>query len=118
MTDDKLEWPRGTYNGSKKVWVTWLPLGEGAPAPDATITALNQMGLNVSGAPWIDDLEKVAWLEHGSRLLEPDQVDLWLVAGRKADFESSRIRYGLSLVRAMVADGRQAPLRSLGQKGA
>ena len=29
----------------KNVWMTWLPRGEGAPEPNATVTALSQVGL-------------------------------------------------------------------------
>jgi len=43
-------------------------------------------------------------------LLEPDKVDLWLIAGRQADFESNLNRYGLSLVSAMVDDARESPV--------
>ncbi|MBT8439892.1 MAG: hypothetical protein KJO91_09205 [Gammaproteobacteria bacterium] len=94
----------------KKVWITWLPEGEDAPEPDATASALAQVGLEVSGARWVDDLEKVAWVELGGLLLEPNKADLWLIAGRQSDFESTRNRYGLSMASAMVADARQTPL--------
>ena len=90
----------------KKVWMTWLPQGGGAPEPDASVAALSQVGLDVSGSRWDDDLEKVAWVELVGLLLDTGAVDLWLIAGRKADLESTRIRYGLSMVAAMVADSR------------
>ena len=64
----------------------------------------------MAGSRWVDDLEKVAWVELGGLLLEADKADLWLIAGRQADFESTRNRYGLSLVAVMVADCRQTPL--------
>jgi hypothetical protein len=94
----------------KNVWMTWLPRGEGAPEPDATVSALNQVGLGVAGSHWVDDLEKVAWVELGGILLEPNKADIWLIAGRKADFEAVRNRYGLSMVAAMVGDARETPL--------
>ena len=94
----------------KKVWMTWLPRGEDAPGPDATVSALSQVGLEVAGSHWIDDLEKVAWIELGGLLLDTDKADIWLIAGREADFSETRIRYGLSMVAAMVSDIREAPL--------
>ena len=97
----------------KKVWMTWLPTGEGAPGPNETVSALSRVGLNVAGSLWVDDLEKAAWVELGGLLLEPNKADLWLIAGRRSDFESARNRYGLSLVTAMVNDAREAPLPAL-----
>ena len=94
----------------KNVWMTWLPSGEGAPGPDATVTALSQVGLNVAGSHWVDDLEKVAWVELGGMLLESGKHDVWLIAGRKEDFELARVRYGLSMVSAMLREGCETPL--------
>ncbi|MBI3597300.1 MAG: hypothetical protein HY203_09130 [Nitrospirae bacterium] len=90
----------------KKVWVTWMPAGGKGPKPDTVLTALTAAGLQIGGAPWIDDLPKMAWYELGSALLETAKADLWLVAGRSEDFRSERNRYGLSLVTAMVREGR------------
>lgn len=45
------------------------------------VNALSQVGLDVAGARWVDDLEKVAWLELGGLLLETEKFDLWLIAG-------------------------------------
>jgi hypothetical protein len=90
----------------KKVWVTWLPAGKEAPQPEGTLKALAAVGLQVSGSPWIDDLEKMAWYDLGTTLQEPAQADLWLIAGRGDDFRSPRHRYGLSLVTAMARDRR------------
>jgi hypothetical protein len=90
----------------KKVWVTWMPTGEGAPGPDAVLGALGAAGMELGGAPWVDDLQKMAWYELGSALLEADKADLWLVAGRGKEFGSESNRYGLSLVAAMVGEGR------------
>lgn len=94
----------------KKVWMTWLPGGEGAPEPDAAVSALSQVGLDVAGSHWVNDLEKAAWTELGGLLLDTSKADVWLIAGRKADFDSVRTRYGLSLVTAMLDDAREAPL--------
>ena len=90
----------------KKVWLTWLPEGEGPPQPQETVAALARYGLEVSGAPWVDDLEKVAWAELGGILLDPAKAEIWLVAGRLEDFAEPRLRYGLSLVAAMAREGR------------
>jgi hypothetical protein len=62
--------------------------------------------MELGGTPWIDDLQKMAWYELGSALLEAAKADLWLVAGRSEDFRSEPKRYGLSLVTAMVREGR------------
>jgi hypothetical protein len=103
----------------KKVWVTWLPAGEGAPQAEGTLKALGAVGLQIGGAPWIDDLEKMAWYDLGNALHDPAQADLWLIAGREEDFRSMRHRYGLSLVTAMARDRRGGgfPIVSLGLDG-
>lgn len=90
----------------EKIWVTWLPAGKEAPQPEGALKALTIVGLQVSGSPWIDDLEKMAWYDLGATLQEPAQADLWLIAGRAEDFRSARHRYGLSLVTAMARDRR------------
>jgi len=94
----------------KKAWVTWMPIDEGAPGPDAALGALAKAGLQVSGAKWIDDLEKVAWSDLAVQLLDPDAADLWLVAGRRADLAEPRNRYALSLAVATVRAQREKPL--------
>jgi hypothetical protein len=94
----------------KTVWVTWLPAGEGAPEPDEALGKLARVGLQVSGAKWNDDLEKMAWFELGAMLLEPGKADLWVVAGRRQDFAAERLRYGLSLVSAMLREGLERPM--------
>ncbi len=90
----------------KKVWVTWLPAAKEAPQPEGALKALTTVGLQVSGSPWIDDLEKMAWYDLGTTLQDSAQADLWLIAGRGEDFRSARYCYGLSLVAAMARDGR------------
>jgi hypothetical protein len=94
----------------KKAWVTWLPAGEGAPGPDAALGALAKAGLTVSGAKWVDELEKVAWSDLAVQLLDPKAADLWVLAGRKADLAAPRTRYGLSLAAATLGAQREAPL--------
>jgi hypothetical protein len=95
---------------AKKAWMTWMPTGEGAPAPQDAVAQMARAGLDVGGAAWVDDLEKAAWTELGTRLLEPGAVDLWVVAGRREDFARPRDRYGLSLTWAMVQAQREKPL--------
>ncbi|MFQ5773113.1 MAG: hypothetical protein ACE5GS_01205 [Kiloniellaceae bacterium] len=97
----------------KKVWLTWMPGGEGAPQPQDTVATLGRYGLEASGAQWTDDLEKVAWAELGGVLLDRANADLWVLAGRRGDLESPRNRYALSLVTAMVRDGRGGDLRGV-----
>jgi hypothetical protein len=95
---------------AKKAWVTWMPAEAGAPGPDAALGALAKAGLQVSGAKWVDDLEKVAWVDLGVQLLDPKAADLWIVAGRRADLAAPRNRYALSLAVAMVRAQREGPL--------
>lgn len=95
----------------KKVWVTWLPSGAGAPQPAPALAALSGVGLAVSGAPWVDDLERAGWVELADMLTGADRPDIFLVAGRQADFAQPRLRYGLSLVQLrLAAAGENAPV--------
>jgi len=99
---------------AKKCWLTWLPTGEGAPDAQPLVMGLSRVGLDASGAPWADDLEKVAWSELGTILTDADSpVDLWVIAGRAADFAAERVRFGLSMTAAMTLGMRTAPLRVL-----
>lgn len=90
----------------KKIWVTWMPAGEHAQKPEKVLNSLGSSGLQIGGAPWIDDLEKMAWYELGTLLTEAANADLWLIAGGRGDFQSPRNRYALSLITAMVREGR------------
>ncbi|MBI3609827.1 MAG: hypothetical protein HY204_03885 [Nitrospirae bacterium] len=90
----------------KKVWVTWMPMGEKASKPDQVMKALDTYGLQLGGAHWVDDLEKMAWYELGTTLLETGKADLWLIAGTEGDLKSTRNRYALSLVTAMLREVR------------
>jgi hypothetical protein len=45
----------------KKIWVTWLPGKENEAELQQTIKALQMVGLEVSGSPWVDDREKCEW---------------------------------------------------------
>lgn len=90
----------------KRVWMSWL--GQGAPQP--VVAAMSQVGLEVSGAPWADDLEKAGWSELSGLLTGDDAPDLFVAAGSRADFASPRIAYGLSLVMMrLAAAGRRTP---------
>lgn len=87
----------------KKVWVTWLPGKEDENELQTTIKELQMVGLEVSGAPWVDELEKSGWTELADILSADDSPDLWLVAGRESDFNLVRNRYALSLMSASLA---------------
>lgn len=88
---------------TKRCWLTWLPSGDQAPDPGGVVSALSRVGLDVAGAPYVDDLEKAAWSELGALLCDADKpADLWVVAGRTADFDTISVRYGLSLAAAMA----------------
>jgi hypothetical protein len=98
---------------NKKVWMTWIPQGEGTTGPEQSLGLLNQYGLGVSGDYWVDDLKKMAWMELTGQLIAPSGPDLWIIAGRKEDFDSKHNRYGLSLVAAMVAQERTTPWQGI-----
>jgi hypothetical protein len=67
------------------------------------VNALARVGLDVAGAPYVDDLDKTAWSELGALLCdEAKPADLWIIAGRTADFDTMSVRYGLSLAAAMA----------------
>lgn len=89
---------------AKKIWVTWLPGDNNQKELHATIQALQVVGLDVNGAPWIDDLEKSVWTELADMLCGPEAPELWLVAGRAQDFAAPRIRYALSLISANLIE--------------
>lgn len=91
---------------AKKIWLTWMATGEGAPASDSVIRTLKSYGLEVAGALWTDDLEKMVWSELATTLLEPSSADLWLLAGRKAELEAPRNRYAVSLLKAVLREMR------------
>jgi hypothetical protein len=88
----------------KKIWLTWLPGKDCEEDLAATMQALQMVGLEVSGAPWIDDLEKTVWTELCDMLSGDEAPDLWLVAGRQEDYANERFRYGLSLLSVSLLD--------------
>jgi hypothetical protein len=90
----------------EKIWITWLPSGDGAPSPSAVVTALQKYGYPTGGAEWIDNVAQLAWSNTGLTLLDPSAADLWLIAGRRSDWERPTIRHGLAMVAAMVAGQR------------
>ncbi|MCP3869012.1 MAG: hypothetical protein GY703_13110 [Gammaproteobacteria bacterium] len=100
----------------KKVWLTWLATGEDAPEPKEAMGLLAQNGLQVSGAAWMDDLDKVAWVELVEMLRSCENSDLWVIAGRSRDFDLENTRYGLSMVAASLRSLRDPaiPLLFLG----
>jgi hypothetical protein len=99
----------------KRIWLTWLPSDEGSPTPDSTIQMLKQYGLEVVGSRWVGDLEKMAWSELSTTLLDPPKADVWLVAGRETDAAAERNRYALSLSSTVLYEGRPAlPIVFLG----
>ncbi len=92
---------------SKKVWLTWMPGGDGAPqAAGEALGKLKKVGLQPAGAVWVDDLPKHGWTELGGQLADADAADVWIVAGTRAELEAPGNRYALSLVRAMAEEIR------------
>ncbi len=94
----------------RKVWVTWMPDEASGLPPNDTLATLARYGIEPTGAPWVDNLEKMAWTELAGQLLDPASADGWLVAGRRADLESVNNRYAVSLLAAMLREGREQPL--------
>ena len=90
----------------KKVWVSWLPAKECEAELQSTVHSLQQVGLEVSGAPWEDDLEKCAWMELADMLTAEDGPELFIIAGRAEDFAKPRLSYGLSLLNAFILQHR------------
>lgn len=90
----------------KKVWVTWTAVDEASHNPEPVVRLLGQYGLEVAGSKWVDDLDQMAWLELGAALLDAGNADLWLIAGDAKDFERPSNRYALSLLTAMLREGR------------
>lgn len=102
---------------AKTAWVTWVTKGKEPSQPNQVISNLQNYGMQVKGVPWVDDLEKMSWCDLGTSLLDAANADLWLIIGDREDFESQRFRYGLSMVTAMVQEGRGHgfPIFCLGQ---
>lgn len=90
----------------KKLCITWMPSGEGAPGPEAAVAALDSAGFEVFGSRWVDDPHKHAWAELAAGLSPTESCDVWVIAGRKADFDSPTSRWGLSLAVATVRSKR------------
>lgn len=103
----------------KKVWVTWMTTDDTPHKPEQIVGQLGQYGLEVSGDRWVDDLDKMAWHNLGATLLEPEQADLWLIAGDDKSLDTPSNRYALSLLTAMLHDGRGEafPILCLGLAG-
>lgn len=96
---------------AKRVWVTWMATGEGAPGPEEACRAISGVGLDTSGSPWVDDLEKHAWAELAQQIaLGDERPDLWVVAARREDLQDPGRRFALSLCAAMARGMRGEPL--------
>ena len=92
------------------VWLTWLPPeAEDRPGPQDTIAFLTHSGLQVGGAPWVDDPANLAWAELGNLLIGEKAPDVWLIAGEAADFQAPATRYALSMIAAMVREAEGTP---------
>lgn len=95
---------------NKTVWLTWLPQEGSGPGPQDTIAFMSHSGLQVGGAPWVDDHPNLAWAELGNLLLGDKAPDVWLIGGEQADFAAPGTRYALSMVAAMQREAESAPL--------
>lgn len=92
----------------KKLCITWMPTGEGAPAPDEAVAKLDQAGFDVFGSRWVDDVLKHAWAELADALAEPGSAEVWVVVARKEDLERETNRWGLSMATSVVRSKRGA----------
>lgn len=94
----------------RKVWLTWMPDAASGLQPNELLTTLARYGLEPAGAAWANDLEKMAWTELAGQLLDRAGADAWVIAARREDLASRQNRYALSLLTAMVREGRDQPL--------
>ena len=97
----------------KCVWLSWLPVDSASGSVRETIQALSRSGLEVDGLGWDRDLTRFGWLQTVQALTNADKVDVWLIAGDRADFDVESVRYGLSLASATLLAKRGAPLTIL-----
>lgn len=97
----------------KRVWLTWLPEERDSTALKEAFQVLSRSGMEVDGSTWDRDLKQVGWLLTAQPLTDIDKADLWLIAGRAADFAATEVRYGLSLASATIRAKRSAPLKTI-----
>lgn len=97
----------------KTVWLTWMPAGEDAPAPQAVVAAMSKLGLAVNGAPWVDAPQDYAWTSLAEHHIGAEGPDVWVVAGRAAEFANPAHRFGLSMVAGTVRCDRARPMRTI-----
>jgi hypothetical protein len=94
----------------KKCWLTWMPAEQVAQTPGQMVRQLGQYRLAVAGNTWVDDLERMAWYELSTTLLDAAQAELWLIASDAKSLQTPSNRYALSLLAAAVREGRGAGL--------
>jgi hypothetical protein len=101
---------------AKKALLTWLPAERTGLKPEPVLQALQEVGLDLSGGPWVDDLNNAAWLPLGEVLCRPENADVWVVAGSKKEFQTHSLRFGLALVSrfANPARAKRLPVVCLG----
>jgi hypothetical protein len=97
---------KGHTMAGKKVWMTWLPADDLSHRLQPLVHLLGQYGLEVGGAKWVDDLNRMGWLELGTVLLDTANADSWVIAGDHADFARPSNRYALSLLTATIHQHR------------
>jgi len=90
----------------KKIWLSWMPTGEGAPEPGTVVAQLGRYGFHVAGGPWESALERMAWAKVVEVLVDASQADAWILAGRQEELEQPANRQALSLLVTMVAHAR------------
>ncbi len=94
----------------KKLWISYLPGVEKEANLKAFGGQLDKYGFSVSAGFWEDDLKKLAWVAHREVLEDPDQSDIWLIAGEKDQFERETIRYGLTALKLSIVPRRKSDI--------
>lgn len=97
----------------KTVWLTWMPAGENAPAPQAAVAAMSKLGLAVNGAPWVHAPQDYAWNDLVEHHCGAEGPDVWVIAGTAAEWADPAHRLGLSMVASNVRADRKKPMRTV-----
>ena len=83
----------------KTIWLT--SLDSSRDPVEKLMAQMKPYGIEIKGHFWVDNLEKMAWLQAREELLKPD-VMAWLILASQEKWSVPSIRYGLSLLRIML----------------
>lgn len=94
----------------RSAWLSWLAADDETTPVAPAVRALQGVGLDVLGAPWVDDVAGHAWVDVATLLGDADAPrDLWIIAGRRADWQTPSVRYALSMTVATLAGAAAQP---------